>query len=111
MNANRSSVWGGLMLLALGCELDRRTFSLIDSLRGDAGIEGDGGAAAPRLAVGPEALDLGWVSTGFPARARVQVSNRCSDIGSAWVGFGFRSCVGYKKGCPRQPFSSDRRQR
>jgi len=34
-----------------------------------------GALAAPRLAVGTEAIDLGWVATGFPARARIRLDN------------------------------------
>ena len=83
MNAKRSSVWGWFALLVLGCGVDGRTLSLA-GLRGkDAGVGADGGAAAPRLVVGPDELDLGWVSTGFPARAHSGVERGWRTSGGA----------------------------
>jgi hypothetical protein len=63
--------------LVASCGLDERTFSLPGLRDPDAGL-GDGGAAralGPRLEVSPSSVDLGSVTTGFPARARVLLRN------------------------------------
>jgi hypothetical protein len=65
-------------LLAGSCAFDEREVSLAIPGLGVAGgsAGGAGGlAATPRLAVGTTAIDLGWVTTNFSARARIRVDN------------------------------------
>ncbi|HTV22590.1 MAG TPA: choice-of-anchor D domain-containing protein, partial [Polyangiaceae bacterium] len=84
-------------LLAGSCAIDERDLKVTVPAMDDGGApsSGQGGmgaaagsesggpeaslpgaiGAAPRLAVGTEAIDLGWVTAGFPARARVRVDN------------------------------------
>ena len=69
-------------LLASSCAIDEREVSLATpglntggtSFVGPDGPEG-GTTEAPQLAVGTTAIDLGWVTTGFAARARIRVDN------------------------------------
>src|SRR5688572_22853773 len=62
----------------VGCDIDKRGVAL-DSVGSDAGAEVPGGAAVvgvgPRLEVTPPSVNLGWVTTGFAARARLTLRN------------------------------------
>lgn len=71
-------------LLAGSCAFDEREVTLAVSGLGIGGTSSgaNGGAAgtaeaplAPRLALSTEAIDLGWVTTNFSARARIRVDN------------------------------------
>lgn len=73
-------------LLAGSCALDDREVTLAglgiggspsDSAAGAGGLGTTAGLpeAAPRLTVGTNAIDLGWVTTGFASRARIRVDN------------------------------------
>jgi hypothetical protein len=65
-------------LIAGSCALDEREVTLaIPGLNVGGSAAGAGGlpAATPRLAVGTTAIDLGWVTTGYAARARIRVDN------------------------------------
>ena len=64
-------------LLAGSCAIDGREVSIAIPGLGAGGSAGDAGglAATPRLAVGATAIDLGWVTTGYAARARLRVEN------------------------------------
>jgi hypothetical protein len=62
-------------LLAGSCALDEREVSLAIPGLGTGGAAGGLPEAAPRLAVGTTAIDLGWVTTGYAARARIRVDN------------------------------------
>lgn len=84
---NRSRVSSGALVslafaLLFGCTFDDRK-TLVGSLSTDAGSGSSGGpgtvgpnpGGAPKLAVVPSYLDLGSVTQGFAARARIRVSN------------------------------------
>jgi hypothetical protein len=65
-------------LLAGSCALDDREVTLAISGLGIGGTSGAGpadGLLAPQLALSTEAIDLGWVTTSFSARARIRVDN------------------------------------
>lgn len=68
--------WVMAGVVAASCSLDQRKFSLPGLRDPDAGVR-DGGAVelGPRLEISPSSIDLGSVTTGFPARARVLVRN------------------------------------
>jgi hypothetical protein len=105
-------------LLAGSCALDDREVSLALPLTGSGGTQSVGDAmgagaasgspsdamvAAPRLAVGTQAIDLGWVTTGFPARARIRVDNLGNaPLAAPTVGFAEGSHADYtliQNGC------------
>jgi hypothetical protein len=69
-------------LIVGSCAFDERELTLAVpqlGIGGSAAGAGAGGVglseATPRLAVGTTAIDLGWVTTGFAARARIRVDN------------------------------------
>lgn len=76
---------GGVSLLVLGwglavsCARDDRevqlAFSNLGSDAGTGAAPGDGVTLMPRLDIAPTSVDLGWVTMGFPARARVRITN------------------------------------
>jgi hypothetical protein len=73
------AMMGASWLLAGSCAFDERELTLAgiggSSSGGPAGSALGGPEAAPRLAVGTSAIDLGWVTTGFAARTRIRVDN------------------------------------
>ena len=79
MNARRwlAGSIGLFCCMVAGCGLDDRLLTLARSrFGGDAGLDaGSIRALAPRLEVVPASIDLGWVTTGFPARARLTIRN------------------------------------
>lgn len=62
--------------VASSCDIDKRGVAL-DGVGRDAGPEGVGSVlgVGPRLEVTPPSVDLGWVTTGFAARARLTLRN------------------------------------
>jgi hypothetical protein len=106
-------------LLAGSCAIDDREVAVALPLNGlgdgDASAgssEGSlGGSAglppgAPRLSVSAQAIDLGWVTTGFPARARVVVDNLgAAPLPAPAVGFAEGSHADFwliQNGCARE---------
>jgi hypothetical protein len=74
-----AAMMGASWLLAGSCALDERELTLA-GIGGSSSSGPDGSAlrgpdASPRLAVDTTAIDLGWVTTGFAARARIRVDN------------------------------------
>jgi len=74
-----AAMMGASWLLAGSCALDERELTLAgiggSSSNGPTGSALGGPEASPRLAVNTTAIDLGWVTTGFAARARIRVDN------------------------------------
>ena len=62
-------------VVAASCGLDHREFSVLRPRDAGSGDGGAGEPVGPRLEVSPSDVDLGRVTTGFPARARVLVRN------------------------------------
>jgi hypothetical protein len=73
---------GILLLCGFGaagsCSFDDREVQLAFPLLGDAGVVpglGPSAAMVPQLEVTPATIDLGWVTTGFSARASIRIAN------------------------------------
>jgi hypothetical protein len=94
-------------LLAGSCAIDDREGTVTLPLGNAGGGAGSGGsgAATPRLVVGTEAIDLGWVTTGFAARARIRVDNLgTAPLPAPAVGFAAGSHADFsliQNGCAR----------
>jgi hypothetical protein len=101
-------------LLAGSCALDEREVTLAISGLGIGGTAsvgpngtagGAGASLAPRLALGTEAIDLGWVTTNFSARARIRVDNiGTAPLPAPTVGFAGGSHADFsliQNGCER----------
>jgi hypothetical protein len=78
MNVKRWMAWAVVGGVAVGsvvagsCAIDERE---LGRSRIGSGDDSDAGAGLPRLEVKPSNIDLGWVTMGFAARARLSVHN------------------------------------
>jgi hypothetical protein len=95
-------------LLAGSCALDEREVTLAISGLGVGGTANGTaeGLLAPRLALSTDAIDLGWVTTSFSARARIRVENLgTAPLPAPVVGFAAGSHADFsliQNGCDRE---------